>query len=390
VLVQRFARIMATPIGVHVAVPPGEELRAGAAIEECLAWLREVDRRLSRFSAESELSRLNTAGGTWQPASEPLFAVVEQSIAAAEASGGLFDPTILPALEALGYDRDFKDIAYQDVAGVAGVAGVSPARDADEYSTARGSWREIELDHARRRVRMPPGVRLDFGGIAKGWAADVALDRCFSSLPDVLIDVGGDVRARGGAQEGEPWAIGIGDPLDPHDAHGEEGVDPAHARCAAVLTLGRGGLATSGATARWWRRGGEIQHHLLDPRTGKPARVWIAAGVDADRDADAPTADAADAGGTLIATATALAPTAALAEVAAKVALLRGYPEALRAVDADWRRARASGSDADPDTGADEASVALLLVLGSGHVACSEHMLDYLATVGGGGDLWLD
>src|SRR5215472_8445070 len=174
-LVQRFARIMATPIGVHAAVPPGEELRAGAAIEECLAWLREVDRRLSRFSAESELSRLNTAGGTWQPASEPLFAVVEQSVAAAEASGGLFDPTILPVLEALGYDRDFKDIAYQDVSGV---AGVSPSRDADEYGTARGSWREIELDHARRRVRLPLGVRLDFGGIAKGWAADVALDRC--------------------------------------------------------------------------------------------------------------------------------------------------------------------------------------------------------------------
>jgi FAD:protein FMN transferase len=357
VLLERFERIMATPVGVHVAVPPGQEAQAQVAIEGCLAWLREVEQRLTRFVADSELCRLNAAAGAWQPVSILLFTVVQQSVAAAEASSGLFDPTLLPVLEALGYDRDFKEIANRELEN---------APRLDVQTVACGRWREIELDSAGMRIRLPAGARLDLGGIAKGWAADVALDRYFSSLPNVLIDVGGDVRARGGLKEGEPWAIGIGDPRG-----GDGSIEE---QCAAVLTLGRGGLATSGATMRWWRRGGELQHHLIDPRTGRPARLWIdAEGARGEGEEDS-----------LIATATALAPTAAQAEVAAKVALLRGYPQALQMVEAEWRRERALTADGCVR------GEALLLILGSGRVVCSEHLRVYLATVGGGGDLWLD
>lgn len=115
------------------------------------------------------------------------------------------------------------------------------------------------------------------------------------------------------------------------------------------------------------------QHHLLDPRTGRPARLWL--------DGDGQTDDGDES---LIATATALAPTAAQAEVAAKAALLRGYPEALRAVQASWR-----DRDARSAVGA-EGSVALLLVMGNGRVVCSENLQGYLESLGGGGDLWLD
>ncbi len=224
-------------------------------------------------------------------------------------------------------------------------------------------------------MRLPPGARLDLGGIAKGWAADVALKRCFASLPDVLIDVGGDVRARGGARAGALWAIGIGDP------RGEEST--AQDGCAAVLTLGSGGLATSGATARWWRRGGTLQHHLIDPRTRRPARLWV-------------TGEEADDGESLIASATALAPTAARAEVAAKVALLRGYPHALRTVEAEWqqwqeRQQTHAGNTCEAhDESSAHGPAALLLVLGSGAVACSENLRDYLGILGGGGELWLN
>ena len=364
-LVEHSQRLMATPVGVHVAVAPEDEARARAAIEDCLAWFREVEARLTRFVAESELCRLNAAAGAWHRVSKLLFSVVEQSVAAAEASGGLFDPTILPVLEALGYDRDFNDIAYREA---------PTARNADDVVAGPGSWRAIELDGARaerRRIRLPPGARLDLGGIAKGWAADVALDRCFSTLPDVLIDVGGDLRARGGPWEGELWAIGIGDPREVPDAPAAEAEAE---RCAAVLTLGRGGLATSGATMRWWYQAGERQHHLIDPRTGRPARVWIDAAD--DRAEEEP----------LIATATALAPTAAHAEVATKVALLRGYPQALDMVQAAWA---ASGAH-DPNAAYGDASVALILVLGTGQVVCSTNLQDYLATLGGGGNVWLD
>jgi thiamine biosynthesis lipoprotein len=107
-------------------------------------------------------------------------------------------------LEALGYDRDYQQIARRE-------AGT--AWRVQQDAAGPGGWREIELDHATRRSRLPVGVRLDLGGIAKGWAADVALERCFHTFDNVLIDAGGDIRARRGARPGELWAIGIGDPL---------------------------------------------------------------------------------------------------------------------------------------------------------------------------------
>ena len=360
-LIKQTHRIMACPIELYVAVEPGQRAQAGAeaAMERCAVWLREVDARLSRFRADSELSALNASGRQWFAASEMLFEVVELSIAAAEATEGLFDPALLPLLEALGYDRDFKAI---------GSAPGDRAGDDALPDILTGTWRQIELDRARRRICLPWGTRLDLGGIAKGWAADVALARYFDQFPGAIISVGGDMRVRGGLTESEPWALGIEDPR--HAI--APGATATHERHVAVLAVGQGGLATSGATDRWWWHGGARQHHLLDPRTGRPVRLWI----DGDDDVYG--------GEELIATVTALAPTGAQAEVAAKVALLRGYPEALREVEAGWpaRDLRAAVSA--------EGSVALLLVLGSGRVECSENIREYLDVIGGGGDLWLD
>ncbi len=355
-LVERFERIMACDVGIHVAVEPGSEQRARAAVDACVTWLRDVETALTRFDATSELSRLNAAGGTWHQASEMLMAVTERSIAAARSSGGLFDPTTLPTLEAFGYNRDFASFAH---------AEASVDVDASVPAPTSRAWQRIALDRTRQRIRLPRGVRLDFGGIAKGWAADIALDRFFDGVPGVILNIGGDMRVRGGPRTDELWPLGIGDPRDA-------------SRHAAVLTLGSGGLATSGATARWWRRNGERHHHLIDPRTGRPARLWI----NSEDDAEAAT---------LIATATALAPTAEHAEVAAKIALLRGYPAALQAVEAAWSGEPAAATAAMGPTGDHgDAGVALLLVLGTGSVVCSANFAEYLEQHGGGGTLWLD
>src|SRR5262249_4175827 len=134
-------------------------------------------------------------------------------------------------------------------------------------------WREIALDPVRRRVRLPAGAKLDLGGIVKGWAADIALDRFFAGFENVLINASGDMRARGGAHPDEPWAVGIGDPHSLPDGDGAEG------RNVAIVALGQGGTATSGATERWWYAGGVARHHLIDPRTGTPAQVWLHTGV---------------------------------------------------------------------------------------------------------------
>lgn len=344
---------MASPMSIHIAVPPSDAGTANAAIMRGMAWLDALSDRLTRFSEESELAHLNASAGTWYAVSGTLFAVVAESIAAARATDGLFDPGLLPLLEVIGYDRDYSEIKHREL---------GPVVDAP---SSTGKWREIELDARRLRVRLPEGVRLDLGGIAKGWAADAVLTRYFRQYDNVLINAGGDVRAQGGAKPDEPWAIGIGNPLAPPDEESPKN--------AAVLTLGRGGIATSGANERWWYRDGVRQHHLLDPRTGRPVPLWID-----HRDNEGDPSQ-------LLATATALAPTAAHAEVAAKVALLRGYPEALHVVESAWD---ARGEAEAPPYG--DGAVALLLILGNGNIVGSANIHEYLSEAGGMGDLWLD
>lgn len=349
-LIEETMHLMATTISVHLAVADEDEPPARRAIAAGMAWFADVATRFSRFITTSELSELNAANGRWHTVSAPLFTVIAMSIDAATASDGLFDPALLPLLEALGYARDFADFAH---------AEARSAWRVDHQAVYSGGWRAIKLDVKKKRVWLPVGVRLDLGGIVKGWAADVALARFFGHFAHVLINVGGDMRARGGTEEGAVWPIGIGD-ARLHDLDG----DVPH---VAVVTLGQGGLATSGATDRWWFRAGERQHHLIDPRHNRPAHVWI------DHSDDDAAAEP------LIATATALAPTTAHAEVAAKVALLRGYPQALAAVEHAWQTRREASVRSYGD-----ADVALLLVLGTGVVKCSANFQEYLETRGGG------
>lgn len=368
-LIERYERIMATQVGAHVVAEPGAEDAARDAIAACLAWFREVDARLSRFTTQSELSRLNAAAGSWQTVSPLLFDALAQGVRAAEESAGLFDPTLLTLLEALGYDRDFSAIRHRET---------QPARAlwVGDGGAMAGGWRAIELDAANRRVRLPYGARLDLGGIAKGWAADVALERFFDPSQAVLIDVGGDMRARGGpengGEDGAAWPIGLGASEEARDA------DP---RTLPVVTLGAGGLAVSGARDRWWYRDGRRAHHLINPLTGQPAPLWI------DEHDGPASADQAP----LIMAAAAFAPTAAHAEVAVKVAIMQGYPRALRAVESAWTQAapRGAASPAEAIGGYGQWPVALALTLGTGEIVCSANFDAYLATFGGGGKIWL-
>lgn len=362
-LARRHERPMATDVSVQIAANPGQESSAEIAANACMTWFHMVDQCLSRFKPESEISRLNAAAGSWFDASAMLLDAVAAAVRAARASAGLFDPTMLGELSALGYDRDFSLIAWQELAR----EQPAPRSAGGQTPFERAEWRAIEIDRERSRIRLPEGTQIDLGGIAKGWAADIALARFCGPFPGALLNVGGDLRARGGPAAGTAWSVGIRDPRF------ELQTDPADEDAAraypAIIAFSRGGLATSGAQRRWWLRDGRRQHHLLDPRTGQPMRVWIDARDSAPED----TADHEP----LIATATALAPTAARAEVAAKVALLRGAHEALRAVESAWERYGAVGPEMDVDAG-----VALALTFGDGSVRVSGNMEAYLATWG--------
>ena len=263
-LVQRSGRPMATDVSVQISATEEKLPDAERAADNCMRWFEEVDLRLSRFRSESELSHLNRSAGRWFAASPLLYAATAVALHSAHASSGRFDPTLLCEIEALGYDRDFALIAERETVE-------SQTRE----PTARppfvpGKWRGIELDPVGRRIRLPKDGRLDLGGIAKGWAADVAFHRFGLEFGGVLINLGGDLRAHGGPQEGENWSVGIRDPRF-------ERVKPKalpHGY-AAILGLSRGGLATSGALRRWWLQNGKRQHHLLNPETGLPMELWI-------------------------------------------------------------------------------------------------------------------
>ncbi|MGZ4110198.1 MAG: FAD:protein FMN transferase [Actinomycetota bacterium] len=216
--------------------------------------------RFSRFRPESELCRVNARAGTWVSVSPPFATLVRRALEAADETDGLFDPTVLPALRAAGYDRDFKEIRANDRA-------VEPVDDEvrairREFhdllvkdATSCGAWRDVEV--RGDRVRIPEGAELDFGGIAKGWTVDLAAE-AISNLPWAIVDAGGDLRIVGTVPD-EGLDVGVEDP----ESRGVE---------ALRLRLADGALATTSVTVRAWGPGA---HHVIDPRTALPALTGV-------------------------------------------------------------------------------------------------------------------
>lgn len=202
---------------------------------------------LSRFRPDSELSRLNNSPCEWLAVSPTLAEVVALALRGAATTGGLVTPLVLEALEHAGYDRDFRTVA----------SGAPPA--AAMFVRPVADWRCIRVDPLRGSVDRPPGLGLDLGGVAKGWAADRAI-RLIARHGPALVDVGGDIAVSGPRGDGAAWPIGVQDPCG--------GADPL-----AVLLIASGGVATSGRDYRRWRQGDVERHHIIDPRTGAPAET---------------------------------------------------------------------------------------------------------------------
>lgn len=261
---------LGTFASVLVTVPAALDA-AGTALAGELA---EIDRACSRFRQDSELTRVNQAGGQPVPVS-PLFAdALAAALAAARLTDGDVDPTCGRSLAALGYDRDFAQ-ARQDTSPVR-----EPARPAP-------GWQVVELDPGRLTVRLPAGVMLDLGATAKALAADRAAARLAAALGcGVLVNLGGDISVAGEPPPGG-WRIGIADDAD------FGGVVPENPPGQAVC-VSDGGLATSSTLVRAWRRGGEDLHHIIAPRTGLPAQsCWRTVSVAAATCVDANTASTA-------------------------------------------------------------------------------------------------
>lgn len=210
------------------------------------AFMMAMEDRLSRFRPHSELSRLNARASQVVPVSPWLWEVLLCALEGAQRTGGLYDPTVLDALEAAGYDRTFHEMADDD-------------RPPRPLAPSRKDWRAIRLDPDGRCVTLPPGVRLDFGGIAKGWAAERAAD-LLAPLGPSLVDAGGDIAVRGNLPGLSGWPIGVADPREA-------------SKDLTLLLVSDRGVATSGVDYRRWQRGGMVQHHIIDPHRRRPAET---------------------------------------------------------------------------------------------------------------------
>lgn len=210
--------------------------------------LNELDRTCSRFRADSELARANRRTGETIAVSELLAETVYVALEAARTTDGIVDPTLARELRAAGYDCTFALVRAR---------GGWRLRPLDRRTA---TWREVELDRERGMLRIPPGVELDLGATAKAWAADdLAGSIAAQSGAGALVALGGDLAVAGPPPQ-QGWAVRV---ADDHSAS-LDGTGP-------VVAIVAGGLATSGTSVRRWRANYGHAHHVIDPRSRRPA-----------------------------------------------------------------------------------------------------------------------
>jgi thiamine biosynthesis lipoprotein len=248
------------------------------AREAVAGVVEEFDRACSRFRPDSELSALNAAAGQSVRVSRLLIDSVEAALRAATLTGGDVDPSVGETLIALGYDRDFAAIVAEGRSATQGREATTSPRIAKVPG-----WRAIRVDRDAGTISMPRGVTLDLGATAKALAADRAAARASREARcGVLLSLGGDIALAGPTPQ-NGWRVRV---TDDHRA----GVEAP----GQWIRLRSGGLATSSTTARRWRAGDELVHHLLDPATGRPVTGgWRTASVSAASCLDANIASTA-------------------------------------------------------------------------------------------------
>jgi thiamine biosynthesis lipoprotein len=269
--VTQIKKFMNTDITINVVQMPGDStIEVQDAIAAGFGEFDRIVQRYTRFSPDSELSNLNRNSGNWTEITPEFFSLIEQMLQLSQATDGAFDPTIIDFLETYGYDPnyDFSKLDKPDLDQLV-----------NKIATTRKSWQDIELNHAETKVKLAPGQRIDLGGIGKGYAIDKAYEH-FDQFAHVLIDAGGDVRAKGLRENGQPWSMGL---LHKRDDSSEKIV-------VGIMKASDIAVACSGS----WARKVKQFHHLINPATGKPVdemrTVYISA----------PTATLADSWATAI------------------------------------------------------------------------------------------
>ncbi len=221
--------------------------------------LRQLEQTWSRFLPDSELNRLQARRGNWLECSDDLVAALQWCRRMHAETHGLFDPSIRASLEQLGYDRTFAEIVEQ----------ASRPSDATVATAAQGL---AGLEISDNWVRLAPDLSIDLGGIGKGLAADLVADELIAAgANSSYVSLGGDIHAAGEPVDENGWRVPLlhpttGDAVDHH-------------------ALYSGALVMSTVAIRRWVRGEDEYHHIIDPRSGHPARTDLVAVAVADQTA---------------------------------------------------------------------------------------------------------
>jgi thiamine biosynthesis lipoprotein len=261
-------RAMNTDVRLYLLDPENVEYFAPAE-----QVFHSMEARLSRFRPDSEICRWNSRSEDAAPVSDLMLDVAERSLDMHRMTGGVFDPAVLPDLERAGYDRSFEQVAR--------VGDVPPGESARRVF----SISQVRVDRQRRILSAPVGLRIDLGGIGKGYTVD-AVAAVIDPARDFVVNAGGDIFASGNGPDGDGWLVAVTKPQN-FDVN------------VSLLRLHDEALATSTTAVRRWQRGGRLLHHLIDPRTRQPAESGVLS-------------------------VTVVAPTAVQADVFAKTALLLG------------------------------------------------------------------
>ncbi len=248
-------RAMNTAIELLIYVPKVEADKAVVVSHQVEGLFIETEAALSRFRPESELSQLNRQGYL-EHASEVLYQNVAAACQMHDLTGGIFDPTILDALETAGYDRTFE--------GLKDSPRLVPSRSLPDLKTFNNS---IHLDQVKHRIELGKGVRLDLGGIAKGSTVDLAAKILRQNgFKSFMVSAGGDMYLEGcPPQDSRGWVVNI------------QNEAPNFIGDITTIQVIDKAVATSSTTGRRWLINGQTRHHLIDPRIQQPSANGLAA-----------------------------------------------------------------------------------------------------------------
>jgi len=240
------------PCRITVAAAEMSQRQISRAIEGAFAVINDVNDLMSTYVASSEISRLNLSKPDEMVELSPMtFEVLAESIRYGRVTGGAFDVTVMPLVELWGFYPIKR--------------GVVPKDEEIEETLGRIGFWKIVLDQAERKAGFKvAGMKVDLGGIAKGYAVDKAVEVLKKrGVQNGLVEIGGEVAAFGRSKTGEIWRVGV--------QHPDKSLD----RILTVIELSGGAVATSGDYQNFFEIGGVRYSHIIDPDSGRPVQNGI-------------------------------------------------------------------------------------------------------------------